>query len=391
MLQKFTINCPHCHKQISLDEALTHKLQDSLRNELEQKHQADLAKLEKDLKIKAQNELKQEMELQLKNTQEELTAEKLRNRKLLEQLTETNRLLRELKQKDEERNLQMQKKLLEVEEKIRNDATKKAQEELHLKLLEKEKQLQNALKEAEELKRKLLQGSQQNQGEVLELELEKILNNEFPNDKISPVSKGIRGADIVQEVWDRNGSKCGTILWETKNAKWNEEWVGKLKNDQRMLAAETAVIVTENLPSTIKSAAYYKGVWVTHRSFAVGLAMALRAHLIQLNQVKKTQAGKAEKKDILWNYLTSVEFKHRMDAVFESFQTMRLDLEREKQVVMKNWAKREKQLELMSQNTLGLRGDLEGLLGNALPEAKIDNDQPQLSFNGNSSNDTKTE
>jgi len=380
--QQFVINCPHCQKQISLDEALTHQLQDSLRIELEQKYKEELEKLEKDIKLKAQTELKHETELQLKTTREELAAEKQRALKLLEQLTETNRLLRVLKQKDEERNLEMQKKLLEEEEKIRSDATKKAQEEQHLRLLEKEKQLQNALKEADELKRKLQQGSQQNQGEVLELELEKILKAEFLNDKISPVGKGVRGADIIQEVWDRNGVDCGVILWETKNAKWNEEWVVKLKNDQRQLNAETAVIVSENLPNTVKSAAYYKGVWVSHRSFAVGLAMALRASLIQMKMLKKTLAGKDEKKEILWNYLTSSEFKHRMDAVFESFQYMHQDLEREKQLVLKNWAKREKQLELMSQNTLGLRGDLEGLLGNALPESKIENEQ-QLSLEDN--------
>ena len=71
-------------------------------------------------------------------------------------------------------------------------------------LLEKEKQLADALKVNEELKRKLQQGSQQTQGEVLELALENTLKTQFPHDEISAVGKGVRGADILQKVWDRN-------------------------------------------------------------------------------------------------------------------------------------------------------------------------------------------
>jgi hypothetical protein len=34
------------------------------------------------------------------------------------------------------------------------------------------------------------------------------------------------------------------------------------------------------------------------------------------------------------------------------------------------WAKREKQIERVIDNTAGLRGDLEGVMGNALPQMK---------------------
>lgn len=374
-----SITCPHCHQTIPLDQVLTHQIEDKFKKEYADRYAADVVKIEQQAREKAEALIKQKLDLELKNSQTELIEAKKRNEQLITQLTDLNRLIRELRRKDEERILEMEKRLVAEEEKIRADALKKATEEQHLKILEKEKQLQNALKETEELRRKLQQGSQQNQGEVLELELEKLLKQEFPNDKVTPVGKGVRGADIIQEVWDRTGVRCGTILWETKNAKWNEEWVGKLKNDQHQLKAETAVIVSENLPPFIKSAAYYKGVWVVYRVFAVGIAMSLRAGLIQMHLLKRSLQGKAEKKEILWNYLTSIEFKHRMDAIFETFNLMRQDLEREKQFLLKNWAKKEKQLELMTNHTMGLRGDLEGLLGNALPESKIENEQ-QLSL-----------
>jgi len=49
------------------------------------------------------------------------------------------------------------------------------------------------------------QGSQQNSGEVQELEFEKMLKAEFPHDAIKEISKGVRGADCMQEVFTRGG------------------------------------------------------------------------------------------------------------------------------------------------------------------------------------------
>ncbi len=368
--QKLTVICPHCQNQIPLDDVLTHQIEEKIKLTYDAKHQKEILEVTKKIQAELDLKVKEKTDLNLKNYQEELVESKVQNKRLLNELSETNKLIRDLKRKDEERQFEMDKKLMAAEDKIRIDATKKATEEQHLKLLEKDKQLLNALKETEELKRKLQQGSQQNQGEVLELELEKMLNREFPNDKISAVEKGIRGADLIQEVWDRTGIKCGVILWETKNAKWSDGWIDKLKEDQRQIKAETAVIICENLPTDIKSAAFRNCVWIADRKFIIGIAMTLRANLIQASFIKRSFQGKNEKKEILWNYLTSSDFAHRMEAVFESFKLMQEDLEREKRVTLKNWAKKEMQLKRMIENTYGLRGDLEGVMGNALPEIK---------------------
>ncbi len=275
-----------------------------------------------------------------------------------------------MKRKDEERSLEMEKKLLEVEEKVREEAKKKAADESHLKLLEKEKQLIDALKMNEELKRKLEQGSMQTQGEVMELELEKILAQEFPNDKISPVSKGIRGADIIQEVWDRNGNRCGTILWESKNAKWNSEWIGKLKDDQRQIKADIAVLVSENLPKEIKSASFKEGIWLAQRTFFVGIAMALRHNIIQASYIKKSVQGKNAKMEILYNYLSGIEFKQRVESIIESFTLLQEELEKEKRWFASKWARQEKQIRTVMDNTHGMHGDLKGIMGITMPEIK---------------------
>lgn len=366
-----TVICPHCQQTISLDDALTHQIEEKFKKNYAEQMEKDKVEFVRLAEAKAFQQVKEQLNLEMKNTREELIEARERNKQLLEQLTETNKLIRDLKRKDEERSLEMEKKLGEAEEKIRFAAQKKAEEEQHLKLLEKDKQLQNALRETDELKRKLTQGSQQNQGEVLELELENSLKQEFPNDNITPVGKGIRGADLVQEVWDRNGVRCGIILWETKNAKWNEDWIDKLKNDQRQLKAELAVIISEQLPPTVKSAAYRSGIWLAHRTFAIGIGMALRANLIQSSYIRRSLQGKnKDEKDILWNYFISNDFRQRMEVMFETYSGMKLDLEKEKRAYTIMWAKREKQIQRIIENTAQLRGDLKGVMGNALPQIK---------------------
>ena len=74
-----------------------------------------------------------------------------------------------------------------------------------MKEADKDKQLADLHKQIEELQRKAEVASQQAQGEVQEIELESILAQQFRFDKIEPVPKGVRGADIIQRVYDETG------------------------------------------------------------------------------------------------------------------------------------------------------------------------------------------
>jgi hypothetical protein len=227
------------------------------------------------------------------------------------------------------------------------------------------------VKELEDAKRKLQQGSQQTQGEVFELEFEELLQKEFPHDKISPVGKGIKGGDIIQEVWDARGNYNGKILWELKNTKtWTEGWVDKLKTDKRAINAEEAVLISEVLPINIKTAGYREGVWVTRQAFVIGLASALRASLIQLYYAKNANKGKDEKVEAIYSYLSGVEFKHRIEAIIDAFTNMQADIEREKRYFSAKWAKDDKNIRQVMDNTFGMHGDFKGLMGSTLPTIK---------------------
>lgn len=50
---------------------------------------------------------------------------------------------------------------------------------------------------------------------------------------------------------------------------------------------------------------------------------------------------------------------------------MKQDLDSEKRLMQKVWAKRKKQIERVVSNMAGMRGDLEGIAGASLPDIKI--------------------
>jgi len=397
------ILCPYCNREIPLTEALSHQIREKLRGEVEaevrerEKVLADreraLAKKEKEVKdlkrsfdeqlAKRLEDERGKLEKEVKEKVEEKTALELRD--LRQQIAEKDEELEktrktELELRRERRRLEDSRKALELEmtrkldeerAKIRDEAVKRVTEEHRLKDREKEEQMSAMKKQIEDLKRKAEQASQQMQGEVLELELEDILKANLPMDDIEPVPKGMRGADVLQNVYSHSGRRCGTIIWESKRTKsWSDSWIEKLKHDQRKVKAEIAVIMSTALPKEISNFGYVKGVWVTDYSCAVGLATALREGLIQVGTAKSALVGKSTKMEIMYNYLCGSQFRQRVEAILEAFLSMKKQLEQEKRAMTNIWAKREKQMEQIVGNVSGMYGDLQGIVGSSLPQLK---------------------
>lgn len=398
-----TITCPYCGKEIPLTETLSHQIKEGLRKEYELKardREFEIAKREKSLaeekkiledskkaidqqvfqKLQAEREnLKQEtrkeieaaVRIELKDLQEQNVEKERKLAEAQKVELEFRKKVRELEELGKNQELEITRKLDEERRSIYEKAKKEAGDEHRLKLLEKEKQLEDTKKALDEAKRKAQQGSMQTQGEVLELDLEAFLRSQFPIDEIEPVPKGITGADILQKVHDRGGRYCGTIIWESKHTKaWNDGWLSKLKDDRREVKAEIAVLVTETMPKGIEGFVHMEGVWVTSYALSIALASVLRTGLIELAQYKVSVVGKNEKMEVLYNYLSGQEFKQRIEAIVESFQTMKEDLDQEKRAMIKTWAKREKQIERIINNTVGMYGDMQGIIGASLPHIK---------------------
>ena len=312
---------------------------------------------------------KEEVDLQLKDKTNELEELRKQNKNFQEQLLELNKTLRQLRTSMEEEKLNLEKRLSNEQNRIRQDEQKKFEDQYKLKFLEIEKQNNDLKKSLEEARRKAEQGSQQLQGEVQELELEKILAQEFPYDEIKEVPKGIKGADAIQIVKNNSGKICGTIIWESKRTKnWSEGWVRKLKEDQRQINADIAVIITDILPKDVKNFTFKDNIWICGNSMAIGLAVALRINLISLYSSKISHVGIQEKKDILWNYLNGTQFKQRIESISDVYNQMQEEMEIEKRWFSKKWAKQEKNIRQVLDSVTAMDGDLRGIMGKALPE-----------------------
>ena len=392
------ITCPTCGEEISIDEVFTSQIEIRVKKEFESKQkikeqefiakEMELRKREQDVDKnkkavdilvaeKVASQINQEKVGLWKKAQVEADKKKIAEVKILEeQLKQKDLKLTEAQDKElairkEKNRLEEEKKEFELEKlrqldderkKISEEAAKKATEEKQFIISQLEKKLTDVTKAKDELARKLEQGSQQTQGEVSELELEDVLKVEFPQDEIIPVPKGIKGADIIQKVCDRVGRFCGQIIWESKKTKaWSEGWIKKLKDDQRSIKAELAVIVSAVLPDDVKSFAFRDGVWICDVKIAVALATALRINLEAVARERAMSVGKNEKMETLYTYLTGVEFKQRVEAIVEGFSEMQEGLNKERKFFEANWAKREKQIQKVISNTVGMYGDLSGL------------------------------
>lgn len=367
MNEELKIKCPNCGSEISIDRAFDEQIKSKFSDEINKKISAEKEKIEKEVKIRASEHYSKE-------------ANKLKDELALKEKSLSEFREQELKLRQEKNRLEEYRKNIEVEFQRRIDTEKKEieasvqknfEQQKNLKVLEKEKIISDLKKQVEEMRRKADQGSQQTQGEVLEMELENALGANFPFDKILPVGKGVNGADVVQEICDRIGKKCGKIIWESKNTKsFSQGWISKLKEDMRKEKANIAVLVTTVLPDGISTFGMIQGIWITKFEYALGLATALRTSLIDISQAKLSTVNKNEKMEYLYNYLTGNEFKQRVEAIAEAFISLQDDLIKEKRVYEKIWAKREKLLGKVVQNTFGMYGDLQGLIGPTLPEIK---------------------
>ena len=393
------IVCPGCGESISIDDVLTQQIEKKVRDKVEAENkskEAVLAKQKKEIDERAQEleESKKSFQSEIDRKVEETIAiekitimkdaqisaeqQKTAEIKLLEEqvaekdmklkLANQNELeLRKEKQrlKDEKDAFELEKtRQLDSERKIiEEEASRKATEAKQAEIDQLAKQLSDSKKLNDEQARKLSQGSQQTQGEVQELALEELLKNEFIYDDISPVGKGINGADVVQTVKTKNGTVCGTIIWESKKTKaWTDGWIQKLKEDQRTIKADLAVIVSSTLPQGVIGITQRDGVWVCDLKLALAIATTLRHTLESVAKEKMMAVGKDEKMEILYRYLTGTEFKQRIETIVEVFSGMKTSLDKEKLYFEKSWAEKEKQIQKVIKNTVGIYGDLSGVV-----------------------------
>lgn len=407
-----TITCPNCKTEIKLTESLAAPLIESTRRQFEQRLaqkdseiiQREQAMREKEKQLaedkrRLEEQVADQVAEQLKAERARVIAEESKKAKLASaaelenkarELTELQEVLksrdeklaeaqkaqaelikkqRELDDAKRELELTVEKRVQDGLTEVRTLAKKEAEDEQKLKVMEKEQTIAAMQKQIEDLKRRAEQGSQQLQGEVQELELENLLRSKFPFDAIEPVPKGEYGGDVLHRVVGTGGQLGGTILWEFKRTKnWSDTWLVKLRDDQRTAKAEIAIIVSQILPKGVETFELVEGVWVTHPRAALPVAMILRQSLLEVALARQSSEGQQTKTEMVYQYLTGPRFRQRVEAIVEAFSTMQEDLDKERKAIMKQWAKREEQIERVMGATVGMYGDLQGIAGKSLQE-----------------------
>lgn len=386
------IKCPNCGHEIDVQNLLTSKLEAEIKQKYHTILEVEKSKLEKqqeDLK-KAQNEFSDLLEKKLKEekaSMEKQIKQKLQDEQseqykaLQEELNEKSEKLRDLNRAKAEVEI-LKREKAELKETVEADAQKRLNDTIaeervkikraeedknELRIKELQKQLDDQRKLTEEMKRKQEQGSMQLQGEVQELAIEEWLTDNFPLDTIDEVKKGAKGGDCVQIVNTRERQNCGKIYYESKRtSRYETKWIDKFKDDMRSKGANIGVLVTEAMPIGQKRMALIDGIWVCSYEEFKGLCAVLRENLITVSMALASQENKGDKMHMLYDYLTSNEFRQQVEAIVEGFSSMKTALDVEKRSMQKIWKEREKQIEKVITSTVEMYGSVRGIAGTAV-------------------------
>jgi hypothetical protein len=395
-----TIICPSCGAEIAVSETLATQIRQHLRLEFDlearrrdrdiQNRLEEIRQKERELEASRES-LEHQVSARIAQEQTRLMeaarvkveqSSALEFQDLERQLADANNKIiearkAELQLRSDRRDLEERQRELELmiartldaeRTTIREQARQEVDEQHRLREADRDHLIKDLRAQIDDLKRRSEQGSPQARGEVMELELERLLRDQFPCDTIEPVPAGKHGGDVLQTVRDGSGLECGKILWESKRTKaWNDGWLPKLRHDRRTAKAQVAVLSTVEMPKGLATFGCIDGVWVTNRTCLIGLAATLRAGMIEAARIRRSLEGKQYKIDLLYAYLSGPEFRQKVDGIVEAFVTLKSDLESEKRSFHRQWKKREKQLERAVLHTAELYGDLGGIIGAGLP------------------------
>jgi hypothetical protein len=401
------IKCPNCGTNIDVTNILSHQLEAELQakfhaqlqserlkmNELvenlrdekmafeeNKKHEKELfqEQLEKSLKEerrtieeKLKVKLAEEQRSQFEALQQELNEKSTQVSELNKTKAEVERLKREKDEAQSIAQLAAETKMNEILQLEKEKIKKLVEDSNELRIKELQKMLEDQKTLTEEMKRKQEQGSMQLQGEVQELAIEEWLSAQFPLDTIEEIKKGARGGDCIQIVNTRSDQNCGKIYYESKRTKeYQAGWIPKFKADMREKGADIGILVTEAMPSDLDRMGMKDGVYVcTYEEFK-GLSGVIRETVIQVHAALGSQVNRGDKMHMLYDFLTSTNFRMQVEAIVEGFTAMKDGLETEKRSMQRIWKEREKQIEKVIINTIDMHASIRGIAGNAIQSVK---------------------
>ena len=360
-LENIDCKCPECGVEFTLDKAIGEqtlsKVQDEL-SKLSDKEIQEKIDAATETAIKKGKEIAQEQMLEkTKEAANELSTTKGKLAALeLEKVNIENekKRLEEAQQTAIAIELAKQKSAIETKQEL-----EKRQLMLQIETLKSD--VKKASDRAE-------QGSMQAQGEAGELLIEDTLRSMFPQDDISEIKKGARGADCLLSVKNNVGRTVGKINIEAKDAKnFSNSWVKKLKDDSLSIGANFSVLITTIWPSDNQKAHMKDGVWICGYADYQILIQALRNTLFELSRAVAAEGAREEKAHVMYDFLTGQEFAATIEQMISPIVRMREQLDKEKRAFAMQWKERETMINGCLDGAGNLYGKIQGIARVNLP------------------------
>lgn len=402
-----TIKCPECGHQFDISDVLYDQVEHELKAQYEarlkqererfraesarlEQQRAELARAQEEqqeavaravreslakerqaLREKIAADIREEESGRLKDLQEELRKKSEQVKDFHKAQAEIERLKREKDEAQSKAEADAQRKLSEMLAAERQRIQKDEEEKQSLKIRDKDHVIQKLNEQLKDMQRKAEQGSMQVQGEVQELAIEEWLAAAYPLDSIEEIKKGALGGDCIQTINTRSAANCGKIYYESKRTKaFQPRWIEKFKADVRARGANIGVLVTETMPTDLPQMGQKDGIWICTFADLPSLSQVLRDSLIAIHRVLAGQENRGDKMSMVYDFVTSDEFRLQVEAIVEGFTQMQNDLETEKRAMARIWKQREKQIEKVLLNTSNMYGSIRGIAGNAIPAVR---------------------
>ncbi len=184
----------------------------------------------------------------------------------------------------------------------------------------------------DQLSRKLDKQIADQLGKEAEVDLYVELTRAFPSDRIEPVRRGVKGADIVHDIIV-DSKRVGRIVYESKNVSgWSNSFITHAKQYQTQYDTPNVVIVSRSFPHKKKGLCILKDIPIVDPHMAVCLASIMREGICEIGNAKATRAGRNDKANQLYEYILSDKFVTRFREIADSIGSLR-----ERQQKARDW------------------------------------------------------
>lgn len=325
-------------------------LKDSIRKQIQEEKEAQLAELESELQRKSSQLI------ELNQTKAKL-----------------QQLSREMEEKEAVIHLKMETELTNRLSEMKSSVKKQIELESELRLKEKQNVIDSLKQKLQDATQRIEQGSMQMQGEMMELTVEEILRESNPTDLIEEVKKGINGFDAKQVI-RFNGKEIGSIGYEVKNTKnWSDGFIEKIKTDNLTAKCDLLVIVTKSTPKEMEGQKFklINGVWVTSIHFLSDLSSLLRFGLLKVHEQRITQQNGDTKAHLLYAFLTSQECQALFNSMMDGLKKLEEMNEEEERKLQALFKKRKKQLEQLMSHFISYYGTMKGISEDSIVDIQM--------------------